>query len=449
MAGWRQVPAMAQRTSTQAGAASTAETADARPWKVLGVSSCSAAACHNAPLGPTPKRSEYAHWISRDKHAHAYAVLFEERSQRIQANRRAAVPAHEDALCLKCHVSPDFEVERQNPRFDLADGVHCETCHGPAEAWLAPHSRPQWSQMPQQAKMALGFRPMKDLHVRARSCVECHIGSPRVGADVNHDLLAAGHPRLYFELRNYLARYPKHWLAADDRKRNPDHEARLWLIGQLVSASQSLKLLAWRAEPAHKAPWPELAEFDCYACHQPLTPQLRRTKPRPPHQHGLPPPNAWYTSCLPVLVDASKMSLNLKPWTELNQAILDFAKDRRKICDCAQELATALDLLAEQAARQPADAAFWYRLADRLIAQAASDLSSWDHAAQRYLALEAVCQTLDDLGGRSPQAATIRASLPQLRQLLTFAPETESPAPDFDPVSITNLIKTLQQRLKP
>lgn len=443
----READAVAQRMKAQQSTAA-AETADAKPWKVLGVASCSAAACHNAPLGPTPKRSEYAHWISRDKHARAYAVLFEERSQRIQANRRAVAPAHEDALCLKCHVSPDFEIEKHNPRFDLADGVHCETCHGPAEGWLARHSRPGWSQMPQQAKIALGFRPMKDLHFRAKACTECHIGSPRMGADVNHDLIAAGHPRLYFELRSYHARYPKHWLPAEDRTRHPDYEARLWLIGQLVNASQSLKLLAWRADPVHKAPWPELAEFDCYACHQPLGAPSRRSTPSTPHRLGLPPPNTWHTSSLPLLFDFSKGTLNPDQWTELNQAFLDLAKDRDKIIHCAQELARGLDLLAEQAARQPADAALWHLLADRLIAQAASGRPSWDHAAQRYLALEAVCQALDDMGDRSPQTAAIRASLPQLRQLLTFAPGTESPAPDFNPDSITDVLKTLQQRLK-
>lgn len=449
IAGWRQRMTVAQRTGNQPVAASAAGAADAKSWKVLGVSSCSAAACHNAPLGPTPKRSEYAHWISRDKHARAYAVLFEERSQRIQANRRAAAPAHEDALCLKCHVSPDFEMEKQNPRFDLADGVHCETCHGPAEGWLAPHSRAGWSDMPIQAKLALGFRPMKDLKARAQSCVECHIGAPRVGADVNHDLIAAGHPRLYFELRSYLARYPKHWLSSDDRKRNPDHEARLWLIGQLVSASQSLKLLAWRADPNQMAPWPELAEFDCFACHQPISAESRRTLPRHSHRLGLPPPNTWYTSSLLVLVSASETPLNLKPWTEINEAFLDFAKDRRRISVSALDMAKGLDLLAEQAARRPTNAAFWNLLAQRLIVHTASDQPTWDQAAQCYLALDALCQSLDDIGEKIPHAAHIRASLSKLRQLLTFAPGTESPAPDFHPGSVTKLFNLLQQRMNP
>src|SRR5229473_3014222 len=52
--------------------------ADSRPdvpLKCQGVSSCTAAACHNAGGPDGSKRSEYTTWFEHDRHAHAFAVL--------------------------------------------------------------------------------------------------------------------------------------------------------------------------------------------------------------------------------------------------------------------------------------------------------------------------------------------------------------------------------------
>src|SRR5262249_24517196 len=41
-----------------------------------------------------------------------------------------------------------------------------------------------------------------------------------------------------------------------------------WLVGRAVTMAASYRLLADRAR---RGPWPELGEFDCYACHHGLT----------------------------------------------------------------------------------------------------------------------------------------------------------------------------------
>ena len=77
------------------------------------------------------------------------------------------------------------------------DGVNCESCHGPAQLWLAEHTQYGWNNRPPLEKERLGMRPTRELPERAAVCVGCHVGPP--GRDMNHDLIAAGHPRLNFE----------------------------------------------------------------------------------------------------------------------------------------------------------------------------------------------------------------------------------------------------------
>ena len=53
-----------------------------RSFRYAGAGSCSAAACHNGPSSKGVLGSEYALWVSEDRHARAYEVLFNERSVR-------------------------------------------------------------------------------------------------------------------------------------------------------------------------------------------------------------------------------------------------------------------------------------------------------------------------------------------------------------------------------
>jgi hypothetical protein len=234
----------------------------------VGAGSCAASACHNGHIVNGNAGSEYATWITRDGHAKAYEVLFEERSKLIQKHLRSRAPAHEEQRCLNCHVAPNLEPSfiTKAPYFKT-DGVSCESCHGPAEKWLNVHQLPAWRSLNAEAKKIQGMNDTQSLLGRARLCVQCHVGAP--GRDVDHDLIAAGHPRLNFEFAAFHAHMPRHWPDAKDRAGRPDFEARAWAIGQLATAHAALELLAHRAGDAGK-PWPEFAEHDCLACHHNL-----------------------------------------------------------------------------------------------------------------------------------------------------------------------------------
>ena len=248
----------------------------------VGVQSCAAANCHGGGGGREAWSSSYSTWVQKDRHARAYTALFNQRSQRMVKILGWDSTAWQSQVCLNCHSLPPQGSDHvvRNPD-QASDGVSCEACHGSASLWLKSHRHPDWRKSLPQPKLAveLGFVDTENIQARARVCAGCHVGAP--GRDVNHDLIAAGHPRLSFELANYHSRLPAHWDEAADRRRHVGEgtredgslrELKLWAIGQVESMRARAVLVGWRASRAcdDQAPWPEFAETACFACHHDL-----------------------------------------------------------------------------------------------------------------------------------------------------------------------------------
>src|SRR5262245_28115618 len=248
-----------------------------------GTANCSARGCHGAVEVPPglknelAQRNEYTHILLYDKHARAYQVLNSERGKRMAENL-GIKDAREDERCLACHTIPQF-AHANAPKEVVAmrsDGVGCEACHGPASGpkpWLTVHTIPdQWRKKYEKNPddpvwKEYGYTDLSDLRVQTEVCAGCHIGAPPDKAknlparDVNHDLMAAGHPRLNFELSIFRANMPPHWnVKLKDKLRNEpgrkerltpgEYEAKVWAIGRVASAKASLELLKYRAEQA-------------------------------------------------------------------------------------------------------------------------------------------------------------------------------------------------------
>jgi hypothetical protein len=286
----------------------------------LASSGCSASACHGDPMTDRIRdwRSAATTWSLVDPHRRGFAVLYAPRSVEIYDNLQraeqaaastssgraskgtpdaavvAAVEGPDPAAyarfladrCIGCHATS----QQPEASSESLAGVTCGSCHPSDSAeWTAGH---YLSTFPSKSTVG-DSSPV----VRGDLCSLCHLGPKRAGGrvfDVNHDLIAAGHPRMAFELDSLLANYPKHW---DERavasKRQAASGARFqhldqWHAGQVAAARRTLDQLEHRAATAS----PDFAQFACGDCHHALSPP---TGPRPRAAHaasrkGLPRP---------------------------------------------------------------------------------------------------------------------------------------------------------------
>jgi hypothetical protein len=450
-------------------AARPARTADATrtgaaTGKTLGVASCASMACHNGNGPKGSKGSEYSTWIAVDPHAKAYRTLSKPESQRMhealarhdkdKKNYGKYASASENPLCLKCHGMGD------NAEKDLhTDGVGCEQCHGPAEKWKTTHYLDGFD------RTTAGFVDTRDLVTRAKTCVKCHVGDAH--QEVNHDLIAAGHPRLRFEFAAYHANYPKHWTDTGEKKRDPGFEARAWVVGQLVSAQAALELLASRTKGKdpitdEEKPWPEFAEYECAACHHGLKKpsfqqkrDLERATKGEKFRPGDLPWGTWYSSLLPILAERVPGSEPKLAGThkDLERDLRKRLPDRNTVADRATEAAEMLGKWLAKVKDRPLDKREALALFGALARQEAVVESGWDGGAQIYLGLAAMHNALCDLDPEFRTKTGLRPSLLEMRKNLREAfgkqarPLYDSPL-NYDPEVVQKTLTALRKGLK-
>ena len=230
----------------------------------MGVASCSSSVCHGS-VSPSKTYdvllNEYVTWSHEDAHSKAYTVLNSPRA-RTMASKLGLQDAATAKICLDCHtdnVAPD----RRGAKFSVSDGVGCEACHGGAERWIVTHTSRRATY---RENIAQGMYPTANLHERATLCLSCHYGTADKFA--THRLMAAGHPRLSFELDTFQAIEPAHYrVDADYERRKPSYSrTQTWAYGQLAAAFAELMALQG-PRIDNSATFPELALFNCYACH--------------------------------------------------------------------------------------------------------------------------------------------------------------------------------------
>jgi hypothetical protein len=237
--------------------------------KTVGVASCASSLCHGAIetwKDSNVLQNEYIIWSRVDKHARAYAVLLNERSKEIARKLGLKEPAHRADVCLDCHAH-NVPAARRGEGFVLADGVTCEACHGPAERWLKRHVEPTASHAD---NIAHGLFPTSDDVSRAKLCLSCHFGNAQ--KFVTHRIMAAGHPRMSFELDTFTQIAPAHFkVDADWQKRKRLWDGvRIWAVGQALAAQELLAILG-HPQRGRDGMFPELVLFDCHSCHHPMT----------------------------------------------------------------------------------------------------------------------------------------------------------------------------------
>src|SRR5262249_51750565 len=164
-------------------------------------------------------------------------VLLSDRSKEIAKKLNLPRPPHLTTECLDCHTHNPRQYEKG---FRISDGVACEACHGPAERWLKSHVEPDATHA---KNLANGMYPTNDDVARPRLCLSCHLGTEQ--KFVTHKIMAAGHPRMSFELDTFTAIGPAHFrIDADWQERKGSwNGVRAWAIGQAVAAQELMALL--------------------------------------------------------------------------------------------------------------------------------------------------------------------------------------------------------------
>lgn len=250
----------------------------------MGVATCAASQCHGSAIprdGTGVLQNEYVTWTQADPHSRAYEVLSSEESRLIAA-RLGIGRAREATICLDCHAD-NIPANKRGEKFQLSDGVGCEACHGGAENWLSTHYNAP--AVTHADNLAAGMYPGENADDRVELCLSCHLGTQDQFA--THRIMAAGHPRLAFELDTFtelwrtLGRQPHYRIDADyrDRKKVNGH-AYTWAVGLLAEGRRRIELIQ---SDYFDLPGmiPELAFYDCHACHR--TMKTVQWQPLPRH----------------------------------------------------------------------------------------------------------------------------------------------------------------------
>ena len=390
-------------TKTTAATTASADQAAAETFHRVGMNSCSARGCHGGVDKVEPelgkvfiKNGAWTTWINFDPHSRAYAVLLEPRSVAIAAHLKVALkgkPAHEAELCLSCHATTSPPEPEPVPGAVLSakDGVSCESCHGPAEVWAGAHVSGSWAAKSADEKKKAGYRDLSTASGRASTCVGCHVGDRSRGMDMNHDLVAAGHPRLNFEYGSYLATYPKHW--EEKPTASGDQELRSWVVGQLVTARATLRLTVDRALaskpgaksvfPAPEAVWPEFAEYECFACHHDLVKQSARQLPdHTKGRLGKLPWSSWPLALVPELGKLGGSPLKLSPLVE---TMTGRYPEPDVVSQQAKDILSQLDGLIDDLEAGRIDPGKIKGVVTELASRKVDPRESWDMATQVYL----------------------------------------------------------------
>jgi hypothetical protein len=257
---------------------------------------------------------------------------------------------------------------------------------------------------------------------------------------VDHELIAAGHPDLYFEQASFEAVMPRHWKAPE---KDPWIEVRTMVTGQAVQLRENMRRISRNAGKF----WPEYAELDCFACHHSLTApkdSWRQERGYPGRRAGNPPWNpSRYAVFQHVLneVDRNAAGQLDSEVKKVMTLVSDITADKAQISHAAS---TAADV-ADNVARRLAGAQFDQAMAQRLLKSISADA---DHiSSQGERAAEQAAMAMDSLfiasksNGRAGNEAQVRSGMNALFQLL------QNPS-NYNPAAFSRQLKAVGASLQ-
>jgi cytochrome c554/c'-like protein len=400
------------------------------PIKYIGPGSCAATSCHGSvkPIaGSRIFQNEYSTWIIQDKHSRAYQALTGDVGERMARILKLGAKAEEAPKCLACHaLNPP--PEQRGRAFEISEGVSCENCHGPASAWLGPHTTRSW---PHEKSVALGMADTRDVIHSSEKCLECHLGTKNKFVD--HEMIAAGHPDLYFELDSFSAVMPRHWkVPRESEPGKPVEDAawvglREWSTGQAVQLRAAMERLTWRAKNERfdkKDIWPEYSELSCFACHHSLGPAKDSWRQEHGYPGRRPGDPAWNASRYVVFRLLAKQ-IDSASAQELDRQLLLVSGEMSKLNPDRNAVASAASAaapLAQRAADRLVTMPYNQTIALSMLRQISDDAETISLADER--AAEQATMAMDSLyipyskDAKPANAPEVRAAINALFQQL-------------------------------
>ncbi len=396
-----------------------------------GVATCAGSTCHGRQeaTGPRVRQNEVMTWSDPASltgvHSRAWKVLLEPRAQGI-GKRLGLANVSTNPECINCHGDP---APVRGPKWQQSDGVGCEACHGGSANWLASHASVKANHAD---NLARGMWAMDNPAVRAGVCLDCHFGSDKPGQFVFHRIMAAGHPRVAFELDLFTSLQSHHDEDADYRARKTvAGGVKTWAVGQAMAVERALGLL-----PAATIglAGPDYYFYDCRSCHRtfsddPATPLVARSNAWRPIPPGQP---VWNDEQMIMLVAAARVAApdlarSLESQSRAFHAAL--GGDRAGALKAAAALKATAGSLAKRFAAARFDRAQGFALIEAVLVGNAPAYTDYQGGAQAVMAADTLLNALVAAGQVDRAAAlALRPDLDRAYALARDANRWDAPA---------------------
>ena len=391
---------------------------NASPYQTAGTVNCANSTCHGSvtPWAGSPVlHNEYTTWLRLDKHAKAYSVLLSEQARQIVQNLDLKLPAWQTQTCLDCHAN-NPPAELKGVRHILSEGVDCEACHGPAGKWLATHVEPGTSH---QDNIRNGMYPIDRPVPQARLCLSCHFGDE--SRFVTHRMMAAGHPRLSFEIDMFAALQPVHYRTGADSVtgKSAVDNVKVWAIGQALASQQLLRIFS---DPTRGRDglFPELVLFDCNSCHHPMN--VRQFSPRlgnGPGRIHLNDSNLLMLRAIVAVLDPSHAAGFDEKLAQLHQAIAGGKSSDQDAVTIAKQLSDVINNIIVQIEMIPVDTGMLKAILNELMNDSSvKNYADYAGAEQAYMSVSSLISSLNKRGALK-NVADINVHLKSLRVTLS------------------------------
>ncbi|MEK6638810.1 MAG: multiheme c-type cytochrome [Pseudomonadota bacterium] len=367
----------------------------------LGVASCAGSTCHGRaePDGKIVRQDEILRWQDPSSptgaHSRAYASLSNSRSKAIAA-RMGIGPATSAQMCLGCHSDP---ATSRGPKFLLSDGVGCEACHGGSSTWIDVHKAGNHS-----ANLRAGLTATERPAVKAAICLDCHFGSADGNQFVSHQMMAAGHPRVSYELDLFTALQSHHNEDGDYASRKGRvSSVRVWAVGQAMAVERQLSLFS-NAKLGTNGAFPEFYFFDCHSCHRQINDDQTFTptaldNPGRLIAAGDTPFNDENMIMLTAAAKVAAPSLSARFEADSRAFHAALAKDRPAAVVAASRLASSASALAGAFQNANLDRAQTFAIIDMISSDAVSNrFTDYTGSTQAVMAIDTLVSAMVNSG---------------------------------------------------